>query len=226
MENNPILYAENICKTFISGTEKLEVLKNITLEIKTGEWVCIFGPSGSGKSTLLHILGGLDRPDTGIVKIHNYIINTMNNDEICETRNRIVGFVFQFHHLLPEFTVLENVALPLLIRGVLKKEALRLAENMLTELNFWQRRNAGITELSGGEKQKVALARALVTNPLILLADEPTGNLDTTSAEMLLGLFKKIKNDRKITIITVSHNQKLAELADRKLYLRNGELFE
>ncbi|MEO0132181.1 MAG: ABC transporter ATP-binding protein [candidate division WOR-3 bacterium] len=223
--NSTILQAVNISKTFVSGNEKLEVLKDISLEVQVGEWLCILGPSGSGKSTLLHILGGLDRPDSGIVKINNVLISNLEPDKICEVRNRSIGFVFQFHHLLPEFNVIENVALPLLIRGVPKDSAFRHAEKILSDLDFNNRTQASITELSGGERQKVALARALVIDPLIILADEPTGNLDVTNTEMLLGLFKKINQEKQVTIITVTHNQNLVAFAHRKLFLKNGKLF-
>lgn len=225
MENNVILKAENISKSFISGTERLEVLKGIDLEIKTGEWVCILGPSGSGKSTLLHILGGLDTSDTGYVKLDNINLMEIEQDKVFELRNRAIGFVFQFHHLLPEFNVLENVALPLLIGGVDKNTAFSRAQEILAEINFLDRIKARATELSGGEKQKVALARALVTNPLIILADEPTGNLDATSTNMLLELFQKLNREKKVTILVVTHNPKVAEYANRRLWLKNGKLW-
>ncbi|MEO0092084.1 MAG: ABC transporter ATP-binding protein [candidate division WOR-3 bacterium] len=225
MEYTVILKAENISKSFISGTERLEVLKGIDLEVKTGEWVCILGPSGSGKSTLLHILGGLDTSDTGYVKLDNINLMEIEQDKVFELRNRAIGFVFQFHHLLPEFNVLENVALPLLIAGVDKNTAFSRAQEILAEINFLERIKARATELSGGEKQKVALARALVTNPLIILADEPTGNLDTTGTNMLLELFQKLNQEKKVTILIVTHNPKVAEYANRRLWLKDGKLW-
>lgn len=225
MENNVILKAENISKAFISGNERLEVLKSIDLEINAGEWLCILGPSGSGKSTLLHILGGLDTSDTGYVKLDNINFMEIDQDKVSELRNRSIGFIFQFHHLLPEFNVLENVALPLLIGGTDKDTAFRRAQQILAEINFLDRIRARATELSGGEKQKVALARALVTNPLIILADEPTGNLDTTSTQMLLELFQKLNQEKKATILIVTHNPKVAEYANRRLWLKNGKLW-
>ncbi len=225
MENNVILKAENISKAFISGNERLEVLKCIDLEINAGEWLCILGPSGSGKSTLLHILGGLDTSDTGYVKLNNINFMEIDQDKVSELRNHSIGFIFQFHHLLPEFNVLENVALPLLIGGLDKDTAFRRAQQILAEINFLDRIRARATELSGGEKQKVALARALVTNPLIILADEPTGNLDTTGTQMLLELFQKINQEKKATILIVTHNPKVAEYANRRLWLKNGKLW-
>ncbi|MCS7258112.1 MAG: ATP-binding cassette domain-containing protein, partial [candidate division WOR-3 bacterium] len=162
--------------------------------------------------------------DSGYVRINNITINAMDSDKTCEIRNHLIGFVFQFHHLLPEFNVVENVALPLLIRGLPKREAFKAAEKALADVNFCDRLSAPIIEFSGGERQKIALARALVTEPLIILADEPTGNLDTYNTEILLELFKKINSEKKVTIITVTHNQNLANYAHQKLFLKNGQL--
>jgi lipoprotein-releasing system ATP-binding protein len=217
-----ILKAEGITKSFISGNEHLEVLRNTDLTVNTGEWLCILGPSGSGKSTLLHILGGLDFADSGSVTVnHTTLKNTSNN-----IRNQEIGFVFQFHHLLPEFNVLENVAMPLLIGGIKHTDAYKRAEDTLQEITFWERRFARPNELSGGEKQRVALARALVINPIIILADEPTGNLDAASSEALLKLLKKLNVEKKLTVLTVTHNSNVMEFASRKLWLKNGKLFE
>lgn len=224
--DNSILVAENLTKTFISGNERLEVLKGLDLNVKAGEWVCILGPSGTGKSTLLHILGGLDNADAGSVSINHTNLSQANQANLSEIRNQQIGFVFQFHHLLPEFNVLENVALPLLIAGISRSEAFHQAENTLKDIGFWERRFARPSILSGGEKQRVALARALVTNPMIVLADEPTGNLDTTNTEILLSLLKKINQEKKVTILTVTHNPQVVEYASRKLWLKNGKLFE
>lgn len=220
-----ILKATNITKTFISGNEKLEILKGVDLEVKTGEWVCILGPSGSGKSTLLHILGGLEVADAGSVMLNHQELTNISPTELSKIRNRQIGFVFQFHHLLPEFNVIENVAMPLLIGDYSHHEAYQQAEAVLKELNFWERRHARPSELSGGEKQKVALARALVINPVIILADEPTGNLDADNTIILLSLLKKLNQEKKLTILTVTHNQQVTEYASRKLILKNGKLF-
>jgi lipoprotein-releasing system ATP-binding protein len=221
---NTILKAEALIKTFISGNEHLEILKNLDLEVIAGEWVCILGPSGSGKSTLLHILGGLDKPDAGSVTINHTNLKNIKQEDISEIRNQQIGFVFQFHHLLPEFNVIENVAMPLLIGGNNRDQAFQQAEATLKEIGFWERREARPFELSGGEKQRVALARALVINPIIVLADEPTGNLDATSTDALLSLLKKLNQDKKVTILTVTHNPSVVEYASRRLWLRNGKL--
>ncbi|MBS4016226.1 MAG: ABC transporter ATP-binding protein [Candidatus Latescibacteria bacterium] len=223
---NTILKAENITKTFISGNERLEVLKNVDLEVKAGEWVCILGPSGTGKSTLLHILGGLDLPDAGSVMVNHTNLQSINHQQLSDIRNKHIGFVFQFHHLLPEFNVLENVAMPLFIAGLNHQQAFTQAEHALQDIGFWERRFSRTTELSGGEKQKVALARALVTNPIIVLADEPTGNLDVTNTESLLVTLQRINQEKKVTILTVTHNQHVVDYATRKFWLKNGKLSE
>lgn len=223
---NLILKAENISKTFVSGSETLEVLKNINLEVTAGEWVCILGPSGTGKSTLLHILGGLDLPDSGTVIVNHNNLKSSTKEQISEIRNREIGFVFQFHHLLPEFSVIENVAMPLLISGLSHAESFSRSENTLKEIGFWERRFSRTTELSGGEKQKVALARALVSDPVIVLADEPTGNLDISNTQSMLETLKKLNQEKKVTILTVTHNQNVVDYASRKLWLKNGKLRE
>jgi lipoprotein-releasing system ATP-binding protein len=223
---NIILKAQAINKNFISGNEHLEILKNLDLEVNAGEWVCILGPSGSGKSTLLHILGGLDKPDSGQVSVNHTSFNSVTPENLSEIRNQQIGFIFQFHHLLPEFNVIENVAMPLLIGNSSREQAFKQAESALKDIDFWERRQARPMELSGGEKQRVALARALVTNPIIVLADEPTGNLDAMSTTNLLSLLKKINQDKKVTILTVTHNPSVVEYATRQLWLRNGKLQE
>ncbi len=223
---NIILKAQAINKNFVSGNEHLEILKNLDLEVSAGEWVCILGPSGSGKSTLLHILGGLDKPDSGSISVNHTDLNNISSENLSEIRNQQIGFVFQFHHLLPEFNVMENVAMPLLIGNHSREQAFYQAETVLKDIDFWERREARPLELSGGEKQRVALARALVTNPIIVLADEPTGNLDTTSTTNLLSLLKKINQEKKVTILTVTHNPSVVEYATRQLWLRNGKLQE
>ncbi len=223
---NTILKAEAVTKTFISGNERLEVLKNIDLEVQKGEWLCILGPSGSGKSTLLHILGGLDNPDTGSVTINHTNLNKIDPNQVSEIRNQQIGFVFQFHHLLPEFNVMENIAMPLLIGGENRAAAFKRAETILQEINFWERRYERPSVLSGGEKQRVALARALVINPIIVLADEPTGNLDAVSTESLLTLLKNLNQNKKVTVLTVTHNPSVVNFASRRLWLKNGKLQE
>ncbi len=219
-----ILKAQSITKSFVSGNERLDVLKSVDLEVKSGEWLCIVGPSGSGKSTLLHILGGLDNTDAGSVILNHNNFSTASQIEISNIRNRQIGFVFQFHHLLPEFNVIENVAMPLLIGGINRDDAFNRAQDILQEISFTSRSHARPSELSGGEKQRVALARALVINPLIILADEPTGNLDAVNTEILLTILQKLNKEKQTTILTVTHNPNVVEYASRKLLLKNGKL--
>ncbi|MEN9980028.1 MAG: ABC transporter ATP-binding protein [candidate division WOR-3 bacterium] len=219
----PVLIAEDIWRSFQTGPERLEVLKGVNLTVAPGELVAIVGPSGSGKSTLLHILGGLDRPDRGRVVLDSCDIFQYPEDRLPEFRSRKVGFVFQFHHLLNEFTVMENVAIPLLVAGVEKKRALAQAEAVLEEVGFvtrWQHKPA---ELSGGERALVAVARALANSPAIVFADEPTGNLDSRSTEMLVELLVRLCHNGR-TMLVVTHNERVAGRADRKLELKDGKL--
>ncbi|MEO0025248.1 MAG: ABC transporter ATP-binding protein [candidate division WOR-3 bacterium] len=219
----PVLIAEDIWRSFQTGPERLEVLKGVSLTVAPGELVAIVGPSGSGKSTLLHILGGLDRPDRGRVVLDSCDIFQYPEDRLPEFRSRKVGFVFQFHHLLNEFTVLENVAIPLLVAGVERKRALAQAEAVLEEVGFvtrWQHRPA---ELSGGERALVAVARALANSPAIVFADEPTGNLDSRSTEMLVELLVRLCHNGR-TMLVVTHNERVAQRAGRKLELKDGRL--
>lgn len=222
-----ILKATELVKTYLSGQEKLEVLKGISLEVHKGEILAILGPSGSGKSTLLHLLSGLDRPNQGDVFLNSKKFSATNEKELAEVRNKNIGFVFQFHHLLPEFTVLENVAIPLLVSGVNPKAAMERARNSLTEvglaLSQWRSFPAS---LSGGEKQRVALARALVHNPLILFLDEPTGNLDSAATDGLLTLLDRLNREDGKTMLIVTHNERVAQLAKRRFYLKEGRLNE
>lgn len=218
-----MLIAEDIWRSFQTGPERLEVLKGVNLTVAPGELVAIVGPSGSGKSTLLHILGGLDRPDRGRVVLDSCDIFQYPEDRLPEFRSRKVGFVFQFHHLLNEFTVMENVAIPLLVAGVEKKRALAQAEAVLEEVGFvtrWQHKPA---ELSGGERALVAVARALANSPAIVFADEPTGNLDSRSTEMLVELLVRLCHNGR-TMLVVTHNERVAGRADRKLELKDGKL--
>jgi len=222
----PVIQALGIQKTFELGPERLEVLKGIDLTIHPGEMIGLLGPSGSGKSTLLNILGGLDRPTSGQVILDSTQLSTLSDNELSEIRNKKIGFVFQFHHLLPEFNVLENTIMPLLIRGVPKREAQAKGMKILTDIEFTHRLKHKPTLLSGGEKQKVAVARALVGDPLIILADEPTGNLDRNSSEMLLALLKKLNQDKGITMLIVTHNEMVANFVNKHYYLRDGRLQE
>jgi len=202
----------------------LQVLKGIDLEILEGEVVTICGASGAGKSTLLHIMGTLDKPDRGEVLFDNTSVFSFNDKELSHFRNQNIGFVFQFHHLLPEFTAVENVALPAMIAGVSKKNALKKAQEMLQIMQLSERLLHKPAQLSGGEQQRVAVARALINNPKVILADEPSGNLDTEHAKKLHQLFFELRDKLKKTFVIVTHNEELASLSDRKITICNGAI--
>lgn len=202
----------------------LRVLKDVTLSIAPSQVVTIVGPSGAGKSTLLHLIGTLDRPDSGDIVIENTKVNTLNDDQLSDFRSAHIGFVFQFHHLLPEFTALENVMMPMLIAGKNKQEARLRAQELLSFLKLDERVGHKPSELSGGEQQRVAVARALANNPKLILADEPSGNLDTENAKKLHQLFFDLRDRFHQTFIIVTHNEELAKLSDRCLSMRNGEV--
>ncbi len=221
-----ILRAENIQKVYRTGdgAKGIHVLKGVTLSITEGDMIAIVGPSGAGKSTLLHILGGLDRPTEGSVTYGGTNIATMSDTMLADFRNKRVGFIFQFHHLLPEFTALENTAMPALIRGAGLSEAARKAEQLLAEVGLAERVSHYPSELSGGEQQRVAVARALMNQPSIVLADEPSGNLDSQNAAMLHDLLQKLNRERKITLVTVTHNSELAAKASQIIRLIDGKI--
>ena len=200
----------------------LQVLKKVSLTIENNKVVTIVGPSGAGKSTLLHLIGTLDKPDRGEVIIDGVNLNQLNDDKLAEFRNRHIGFVYQFHHLLPEFTALENVAMPALIAGKGKKEAFDRANELLDFLRLGDRVGHKPAQLSGGEQQRVSVARALMNNPELILADEPSGNLDTENARKLHDLFFVLRDTFKQTFIIVTHNEELAQLSDRKIVLQDG----
>lgn len=200
----------------------LEVLKGVSLEVKKGEIVSIVGASGAGKTTLLQILGTLDRADGGEVKINDTTIQTLSERKLSDFRNKQIGFVFQFHHLLPEFTALENVCLPAFIAGKPKSEAEEQANELLNFLGLTERAHHKPAELSGGEQQRVAVARALINNPSVILADEPSGNLDSATAKELHNLFFTLRERFQQTFIIVTHNEELANMADRKLVMKDG----
>jgi lipoprotein-releasing system ATP-binding protein len=221
----PILRTEGLTKTFESGKGRIVVFEGLDLEVTEGEMVAIVGPSGAGKSTLLHLLGGLDRPTAGTVKLAEFDIFKLADVDLARFRNREVGFVFQLHNLLPEFTALENVMMPLLIRRVPGKEAKRLAESVVNSVDLASRASHRPGELSGGEQARVALARALVTQPRLLLGDEPTGDLDARTSESIHSLLKEVHVSRKLTSVMVTHNERLAAICDRVLRLENGQLF-
>ena len=213
---------ENIEKSY--GT--LKVLKGVNLEIKKSEITTIVGASGAGKSTLLHLIGTLDKPDQGEIKINDLSLFSLNDKQLSAYRNQNIGFVFQFHHLLPEFTALENVALPALIQGLHKKEAIQKAKDLLDFLKLTERMEHKPSELSGGEQQRVAVARALINNPQLILADEPSGNLDSENARKLHQLFFDLWDQFHQTFIIVTHNEELATLSDRKVVIRDGIVME
>src|ERR1019366_2586833 len=219
-----IITCRDLCKTFSQGTLNVPVLKGVNLDVLQGERLAIIGSSGSGKSTLLHLLGGLDKATSGTVQILGQDIFTMNETRRGELRNRSLGFVYQFHHLLMEFTALENVAMPLFIRGMSRKEAEPVAAQMLEWVGLAQRSQHQHAELSGGERQRVAVARALVTEPACVLADEPTGNLDRASASSLFELIQSLNERLQTSFIVVTHDLELAGKMQRQLKLIDGAL--
>ena len=222
----PVLRAQDVWRVFETGAERLEILRGVDLEVRRGELLAILGPSGTGKSTLLHVLGALDRPTRGRVFLDSLDVFSYPESKLHELRNRKLGFVFQFHHLLSEFTVLENVAMPLLVAGVARAEALERAHKVLEEIGFVSRLTHRPSELSGGEKARAAMGRALVNDPAVILADEPSGNLDATSAATLVDLMVRLSNERNMTILVVTHNRAVADRATRRLQLAEGKLSE
>lgn len=202
----------------------LHVLKDISLTIENSKVVTIVGPSGAGKSTLLHLLGTLDRPDSGEIIIDGTKLTSLNDNQLSEFRNQHIGFVYRFHHLLPEFTAAENVALPAMISGKSRKEALLRAVELLDYLKLKDRVDHKPNEMSGGEQQRVAVARALMNNPELILADEPSGNLDTNNAKKLHQLFFDLRDQFHQTFVIVTHNEELASLSDREIVLQDGLL--
>ena len=224
MTNQPIISCRNLSKRFKEGKLNVEVLKNINLDIHAGEKIAIVGSSGSGKSTLLHILGGLDLPSEGQVNILGKDISKLSDTERGNLRNQSLGFIYQFHHLLPEFTALENVAMPLLIRGLSTKKASSLAKAILTTVGLGERLTHKPGQLSGGERQRAAIARALVTRPKAVMADEPTGNLDHKTAMLIFGLMQKLNHELQTAFIIVTHDMELAKKMDKIYTLVDGEL--
>lgn len=222
---NSILKAENIFKSFVKSREqKLEILKGISLELEENKITEIVGASGAGKSTLLHILSGLDSPDSGDVKIEGTEIFQLSDERLSKFRNKNIGFIFQFHHLLPEFTALENVSIPMMINGISLKNAQKKSEQLLETVGLKERFEHKPAELSGGEAQRVAVARALANNPKIIFADEPTGNLDSNNSEMMHNLFVELKDKLGLTFLIVTHNPELVKLADTVLEMKDGKL--
>jgi lipoprotein-releasing system ATP-binding protein len=217
-----MLSAKNLLKKYATFT----VVNNVSLDVTKGEIVSIIGPSGAGKSTLLHLLGALDKPDSGSVLIESTDILQLQAKKQARFRNSHIGFVFQFHHLLPEFSAVENVSVPLWIKGVGKKQAMQQAAEMLHIVGLGSRLQNKPSELSGGEQQRVAIARALVNNPSVVMADEPTGNLDSANAHALHNLFLQLRDTFGQTFIMITHNDALAKMTDRTLTMQDGKIVD
>jgi lipoprotein-releasing system ATP-binding protein len=217
------LEARGLAKRYANGPAVVEVFRGLDLDVKEGEMLAVVGPSGIGKSTLLHLLGGLDRADGGSLRIRDENVSGMSSDALARFRNRNVGFVFQFHHLLPEFTAVENVAMPGWIGRTPRGAALQKAASLLEELGLADRAEHFPSQLSGGEQQRVAIARALMTDPMLLLADEPTGNLDLGTSDRVFEIMKSCQAKRKLTSVIVTHNPDLASRCDRVFEMKRGK---
>ncbi|MBO7147416.1 MAG: ABC transporter ATP-binding protein [Lentisphaeria bacterium] len=223
-EIHAFLEAEKIAKSFQIGSHRIEVLKQVSVMVNAGEWVALLGASGSGKTTLLDILGTISRPDSGTLYIGGQNISRLSARETVSFRRKNIGFVFQAYHMLPELNILENVMLPAMLEHQSRAEAVQKAEMLLERVGLAHRIKHRANELSGGEQQRAAIARALMNTPSLLLADEPTGNLDSVTGNGILDLFKEIHAEGKTTIIMVTHDRKVADLADRAVALQDGSL--
>ncbi|MBI5590079.1 MAG: ABC transporter ATP-binding protein [Deltaproteobacteria bacterium] len=225
-DSNSLVLARGLNKSYISSGSKIEILRDADLTLRSGETVAIVGASGIGKSTLLQILGTLDQPDSGNLWFLGKNIFKLDPIQLASFRNSSIGFVFQFHHLLPEFTALENAMMPGLIKGLSKPLSKNLAEKILVRVGLKSRLQQQVTKLSGGEQQRVALARALVLKPALLLADEPTGNLDQKNSEQVHELLTELNQELNMTMVVVTHNMKLASYMDRRVTILDGKLVE
>lgn len=221
-----IIQATGICKSYKQSKKTLEILKGIDIEIDEGEFVSIVGPSGAGKSTLLHILGGLDQPNTGTVILDNENVYRLKDEARAKLRNRKIGFVFQFYHLLPEFTAIENVMLPLLVREdkINTKKFEQKSKELLEQVGLGNRLDHKPNQLSGGEQQRVAIARALVNDPKIIFSDEPTGNLDSQSGNEIIELLMELNKKNKQTLVIVTHDDNIARFSSRVIRMKDGEI--
>ncbi len=219
-----LITARNLSKSFTNGGDHIDVLKGLDLDLSVGESVAIVGASGIGKSTLLHIVGTLDRPDSGELLYDGDDVLSFDDLKLAKVRNKSGGFVFQFHHLLPEFSAVENAMMPALIKGTSKHQAMQAAEEILIRVGLKDRLNYRVGKLSGGEQQRVALARALVLKPAILLADEPTGNLDKSNSEHVHSLLMELNQDFSMTLVVVTHNSELASFMSRRVTIVDGRL--
>ena len=223
---NNIIECRSLCFSYSEGENKTTVLDNLNLEVKPGEKVAIIGQSGCGKSTLLNLIAGLDKSSTGDVLINNSNIAKLNEKDRTELRSKNLGFVYQFHHLLNDFSSLYNVSLPLLIKGIDKRKAVKLAEDILKKVGLEKRLKHKPSQLSGGERQRVAIARAMISEPACLLADEPTGNLDANNAKDVLDLIVELNDSKRTALLIVTHDLSIANMMDRKLELSNQRLIE
>jgi lipoprotein-releasing system ATP-binding protein len=226
MSNTPLLQCRDLCKRYQEGSVQTDVLRNVAFSLQPGELTAIVGSSGSGKSTLLHLLGGLDAPTSGDVVFDGKSLNAMSSAAKAELRNRELGFIYQFHHLLPDFTALENVAMPLLIGKTAKAEAAARALEMLAAVGLEKRAAHRPSELSGGERQRVAIARALVNRPRLVMADEPTGNLDARNADAIFKLLGELNQQQGTAFLVVTHDLNLAKRLNRQMEMRDGQLSE
>ncbi len=219
-----LISVRRLCKSFTNGGASIDVLKNLEFDLSVGESVAIIGPSGIGKSTLLHIVGTLDRPDSGELLFKGEDVFSYDDLKLARFRNRSIGFVFQFHHLLPEFSAVENAMMPALINGNGKQQATQAAEEILVRVGLKDRLQYRVGKLSGGEQQRVALARALVLKPAVLLADEPTGNLDKANSEHVHSLLMELNQELSMTLVVVTHNSELASFMSRRVTIVDGSL--
>lgn len=224
--DEPLIAAKNLCKSFNTSDAHLNILQGVDIDLAAGETIAIVGASGIGKSTLLHILGTLDRPDNGTVYYRGEDVFRFDDAKLAEFRNKAIGFVFQFHHLLPEFSTVENVMMPALISRIGKLPAQKAAESMLVRVGLEDRLAHRVDKLSGGEQQRVALARALILKPVVLLADEPTGNLDKANGEQMHQLLLSVNAEMGMTLVVVTHNMELASMMSRRVTIMDKKLMD